>query len=310
MQTMPFDGVVFHLSGPGNFIWQMWGGGTFAPEDFRQDRENLQATHFGRLTHNFLRLNVTPGSVDWFDDAAWQQVLGNCRIAARMAQASQCAGLLLDTEQYQTELFNPATFPHRTLPELRRQVRQRGQSWIRTINAEFPDVELLLTFAYQVAHPREQAAGTVNEYALLPDFLDGILEACTAQTVVIDGWEHAYGYREAKQFSQARQTMQNTALKWTGVPEAYRRHVRSGFGLWMDYNLKDHGWHPEDVSRNYFTPEAFQNSLQAALRFTDRYVWIYNEQPRWWTQERLPDAYIKAVRAARQSLNPNIPSGQ
>ena len=29
------------------------------------------------------------------------------------------------------------------------------------------------------------------------------------------------------------------------------------------------------------------------------YVWIDTEQPRWWTREKLPQAYIEAVRAAQ-----------
>jgi hypothetical protein len=35
------------------------------------------------------------------------------------------------------------------------------------------------------------------------------------------------------------------------------------------------------------------------LEVSDEYVWIYTEQPRWWTSERLPAAYIDALRSAR-----------
>ena len=39
--------------------------------------DDLKATPFRRLTERFLRVNVTPGKVDWFDDQAWAVVLQN-----------------------------------------------------------------------------------------------------------------------------------------------------------------------------------------------------------------------------------------
>jgi hypothetical protein len=40
--------------------------------------------------------------------------------------------------------------------------------------------------------------------------------------------------------------------------------------------------------------------MRIALRLTDRYVLIYTEKPRWWTNEKLPPAYIQALEAARK----------
>jgi hypothetical protein len=42
--------------------------------------------------------------------------------------------------------------------------------------------------------------------------------------------------------------------------------------------------------------------VRAALQKTDEYVWIYTEKPRWWTNEQLPAAYVKALEAARRSV--------
>lgn len=46
--------------------------------------------------------------------------------------------------------------------------------------------------------------------------------------------------------------------------------------------------------------ELVQPGRGAQDRSQVRYVWIYTEQPRWWTNERLPPAYIDALRAAKQ----------
>ena len=41
--------------------------------------------------------------------------------------------------------------------------------------------------------------------------------------------------------------------------------------------------------------------MRAALDVSDEYVWIYTEQPRWWTNERLPNEYVRALANARMS---------
>lgn len=87
---------------------------------------------------------------------------------------------------------------------------------------------------------------------------------------------------------------------WTAVPDKYRRQVQAGFGIWLDCRWRQVGWHLDDLTKNYFTPQEFEHSVRAALQVSDRYVWIYTEQPRWWTNERLPPAYIDALRAAKQ----------
>jgi hypothetical protein len=65
-----------------------------------------------------------------------------------------------------------------------------------------------------------------------------------------------------------------------------------------DCSWRQVGWNLDDFAKNHFTPEAFENSVRAALKVYE-YVWVYTEQPRWWTNERLPKAYVEALRAAR-----------
>src|SRR5438093_12211734 len=74
MERTPFDGCVFHLlytepnGSRGNFMWEDWGKRRFTEAELQPALEDLQATPLHRFTHNFLRFNVTPGDVDWFDD--------------------------------------------------------------------------------------------------------------------------------------------------------------------------------------------------------------------------------------------------
>ena len=68
----------------------------------------------------------------------------------------------------------------------------------------------------------------------------------------------------------------------------------------MDHDWRKSGWDLENFSKNHFTPPEFEASVRAAMRASDAYVWIYTEQPRWWTREKLPQAYIEALERARK----------
>jgi hypothetical protein len=310
MERLPFDGLVFHAASDkgGSLTWEMWGGREFTRGEFRQALDDLRATKFRRLTDRFLRVNVTPGTVDWFDDKAWATVLHNASVAARLARQGGCKGFLFDVEQYQGQLFDGRRQKHRdakTFAEYQRQVRRRGEEWVRAVNKEFPDVTLLLTFGYAAAQPRGQAKDRSQApYGLLADFLDGVLGACTRETTVVDAWEPSYPYKEPRQFEQAYETIKKKALDWTAEPAKYRGQVRAGFGLWMDYDWRRKGWGATDFAKNHFRPDEFERAVSAALRVSDRYVWVYTEQPRWWTGEKLPLPYVEALARARKEVGP------
>ena len=72
----------------------------------------------------------------------------------------------------------------------------------------------------------------------------------------------------------------------------------------LDNDWRKQGWDVDHLERNYYTPEAFEASVRRALKVSDEYVWIYTEKPKWWSESGkpvdLPEAYIEAVRAARQ----------
>jgi hypothetical protein len=305
MEQLPFDGLVFHVTSTkgGNLTWELWGGRAFDIDEFRPALDDLAATRFTRLTDRFLRVNVTPGTTDWFDDGEWKRVLANFAVAAQVAKRGGCKGFMFDVERYQGQLFdfraqkrpNTATFV-----DFQAQVRRRGAEWMREVNRHFPDITILLTFGYAAAQPKDGSgsrAGVAD--GLLSDFLDGILEACSTETQIVDAWEPSYAYKRQQQFDDAYDTIKTRALKWTAQPERYRRHVQAGFGVWMDNDWRKFGWDTSDTAKNYFAPVEFEAAVHSALRRTDRYVWIYTEQPRWWTREKLPQAYIDALLNAR-----------
>ena len=306
MEQIGFDGLVFHINSSrrGNLTWQIWGEHQFELDEFRHAIDNLQATKFQRFTELFLRVNVTPGSVDWFDDDAWNRVLHNFQVAATVAKQGGCTGFMFDVEQYQTKLFQYVPSESFTREQLQQKIRERGRQWMTAVNRNFPDITILLTFGYSITQPKPSGDSdeeTVeSKYVLLKHFFDGMLDACSPQTSIVDAWEPSYSYQREDQFQTAYKTITVEALNWTDNPEKYRKQMSAGFGIWMDYDWRKNGWQLKEFSKNHFTPREFEHSVRAALGRSDRYVWIYTEQPRWWTNEKLPRAYIDALNNARQ----------
>jgi hypothetical protein len=307
MEQFPFDGLVFHVqsSKGGSLTWEVWGSRHFTPGEFKHAVDDLNATTFRRFTDRFLRVNVAPGKVDWFDDQAWATVLNNFGVAAGLARQGRCKGFMFDVEQYEGKPFDYRQQKHRDakmFAEYQQKVRQRGKEWIEAVNKQYPDITLLLTFVYSIAQPRGKAKDrSLAAYGLLADFLDGMLETCSKKTIIVDAWEWSYPYKEQRQFEQAYRTIRKKALDWTAAPEKYQSQVKAGFGIWMDNDWRRKGWNLSDFSKNHFSPSDFESAVRSALRRSDRYVWVYTEQPRWWPRDKLPEAYVDALSNARKA---------
>jgi hypothetical protein len=308
MEQFPFDGIIFHMAGDHNenLSWQIWGDRRFSPSQFQQSVADLKATPFRRFTDRFVRVNVTPGTVDWFDDAAWKVVSQNFGVVAQLVKEGNCTGFMFDNEQYQASPFDYRKQKHRktkSFAEYEVRVRQCGREWMQEVTAHYPNITILLTFGYVITRPGPgQKDRSESDYGLWVNFLDGMLSACAPATRIVDAYEDSYGYRRPDQFERGYRTIKQKGAAWTGEKEGYRRHVEAGFGIWMDNDWNKHGWNATDFAKNYFKPDGFGESVRLALKASDEYVWIYTEKPRWWTNEQLPAAYVKALEAARKNF--------
>ncbi len=318
MERTPFDGCVFQITyqrpdgKKGNFTWECWGRKAFAWSELQPAVSDLQAAPLRRLSHNFLRFNVTPGDVDWFDD--FSAILNNARLAARIVHTchDKVKGILFDIEQYQAPLFDyqkQARAKEKSWDEYAAQARQRGREVMNAFQQECPEIVIFLTFGFSL--PYRQSGGGKKplsevSYGLLAPFLNGMLEAAQETVRFVDGYEFAYPFRERKQFEEGYRIMSEEVLPLVSDRKKYRRLFSFGFGVWMDCYWRRQGWHLEDFSKNWFTPEQYEQALRHALEVADEYVWVRTEQPRWWTErgepERLPKAYWQAVVNARKAV--------
>jgi len=312
MRATPFDGCVFHMDAIRDgakipFTWRCWSSEAFEESAVSHVLDDLNAAQAaGGFPDNFLRFNTTPADVDWFDD--FTAILSNAELAAQIARRGHCRGILFDIEQYNAPLFNHSKqrdAASKSWDVYAERVRQRGCEVMDAFERGFPGLTVFLTFGYCLPYHQMIRRGTSlaeTDYGLLAPFLDGMVEACSGDAVLVDGHELSYGYHEPEQFDAAYRKMKEELLPIVADPDKYAWVFSFGFGLWLDHDWRRLGWDGEDFSKNSHQPEQFGACVRRALEVADEYVWIYSETPRWWSAEgpvKLPEAYVQAIRRAR-----------
>jgi hypothetical protein len=290
------DGLVLDLRkniDKARFSMCVWGPEVLRLEDYSQSFEALKDTKFSRFTDNFLQFHVVPGNVDWFNQE-FSAVLANAGLAAKIAKEVHFKGILVDFEQYRGKLFQYQMQQNKnihSLKEYKQQAKKRGREFIQAINAAYPDIIILMPWAYLLNDVVRDGS-----YNLLPPFLDGILEAATTSTIFYDGGEFAYSFKSAKQFQHGLKLINSQGQHLPRLSDDYRQHFQAAFGLRIDYNDL---WDNKDFTKNYFTPEEFNHSLYLALKYTHRYVWIWSEKNINWWNGTMPQPYVDALEKAR-----------
>jgi hypothetical protein len=293
--------------------WNVFGDKAFKIEQFRASIDDLKAAQWKNI--NAIFLPVSPSSyaqdqnLSWFDDARWKTINNNWQVLFTIAKQSGCKGVLFDPEAYDyshlgAELFSyqdhRAKRANKPFEEYSRVARRRGRELMQSVKEIYPDAAMFCIFAYDLALYDAQLGktGENGRYALLPSFLDGMLEGADSRTQWLDGWEFAYGYKTRAQFLEGYHSVRNKSAQYSGVPDLYAAKMRAGFGLMMDYNSWQK-WSATDISHNHFSPTEWKNSVEQALRVSDEYVWIYTHAPNFITKENLPDAYLQATKDGR-----------
>jgi hypothetical protein len=246
MEQMPFDGCVFHVNyfqpdgTNGNFTWECWGKRAFTHAELQLAFDDLKATAHRRFTHNFLRFNVTPGNVDWFDD--FSPILQNARLAARLAREGKCAGILFDIEHYSAKPFKygaQRAAGEKSWEVYAAQARRRGRELMEAFEQEFPGVIIFLTYGYSLPWAQSDSgkkALAEGEYGLLAPFLDGMVAAATRPRQIIDGCELSYSFKDTAKFSHQYKVMKEDLLPIVADRKKYQEIASLGFGLWLDFD--------------------------------------------------------------------------
>ncbi len=336
METKPFDGVVLQAVVPGvegparYFTWSALSR-RYSQAEFQPIVETLRGVRFGRFRHNFLRVNVntTEQPFDMFEDEPWSILTANLAMAAATARAAGLRGLVMDPEAYaEPEPGTPAprvnVFDFRRrqtaqeFPAYRLQAFRRGQAVGRAVTAAYPDIALLLAFGPS-ATCRERGADPEKTYGLLAAFVDGLLAGVGGRATVIEGSEFTYPYRSCHRFQEAYAFLRGPCRAASLDPAKYDRWLEIGFSIWLDFDSGpacrdpdvagrpcrwfDPSLYPAE-RRHLVDPERFGGAVAHAMAVSERYVWIYTTEPKWWTEENplgenLPEPYVVALERAR-----------
>ena len=320
VEAQPFDGLVYHVGGDrggeargltGAFTWKAWGNRRWTEAELASDIRTLESLRWTKFRHNFLRVNATPGNVDWFDD--YSTVLSNLTLAATIARRAGSRGVLIDPESYENPMFE---YPKqkgrakRKYADYAAQARRRGAEVMRAFEKGYPGLTVFLTIAG--THADIQRRGDRIEfdkghYGLLPAFMQGLVDGASASAKIVDGMGGAYPVRKVSEVDNYFSAHDVFAAAQPNAAK-YRKTVSRAMGIWMDFDWRNRGWNTDDPDENYRSPEALRRTLSHALGKVDEYVWLYSEKPRWWSESgkrsNLPDAYVQAVREARKGHAP------
>jgi hypothetical protein len=312
MEKVPFDGITIS-DGLG---WRAWSRNKLAETDIAKTVENLKATRFKKFKHNLIPLITyfpdDQSIVDWFEPE-WSNIAYNAALIARSAKQGKCAGIVFDAEQYGNyKMWNyEGALKSRPFEEVSAKVKERGREFIRAINKEFRNPVILVLWAYELPIVYPGGPGELPAYPLLMSFLDGIIDAATPGTVLVDGYEYAYGYISQKAFMAGRKMIKDTARnKISSVPEAFDKHVQYGCPVYPDmWSSQILSYDIDNPENNLFTPEYFRTALYNAMTASDKYVWVYNEHLRWFSSDprmpaNAPKPYIDAIDLARKGPAP------
>ncbi len=251
LEASPFDGCVYHVNydrpngAPGNFTWEAWGTHAFREEDLTPALSDLVATPFERFRSNFLRMNVTPGRLDWFDDHG--AVLTNARLAASVARRGRSAGILLDTEEYEGRQFEYSAqrdAGRRPFTEYAEQARQRGAELMHAFEQGYPGLTVFLTYSATLPYIEwrgDRVRPEEGRYGLLVPFVDGMLAAASDSARIVDGMEASYPVRDSTKLDLYLEIETSGVLPWMSDSTRYRKLVSRSFGIWMDHDWTHRG---------------------------------------------------------------------
>lgn len=293
----PFAGIMYEIraAAGGTSSQHFMSPADWNREDFQSCIDDMNSCKFQQFTDNFIRINFSPGTVDWDDDAGWERLCKKAAICAWVARETGSKGVAPDFESYGRTLFRNCTEINKgkSYAEMKKLVRTRGEQFCKALASEYPNMTVLSLWLNSI---NSSAGRSVNPdsllassgYGLLPAFVEGMLAAAPAEMVLVDGCETGY-YIEGDAFRKQALDM----VLWTGAcarlvaPELrqkYRSQVQCGFGIYLDMYTNPEGSHyyrgPREDGGSRL--DRLCDSLRDSLAASDQYVWVYGEKNRWW----------------------------
>jgi hypothetical protein len=274
LESRPFDGLAVYLRSPDhsvNVTTTVLSDTALTYEGIADVLRPIAKLPFKTLTSNFAAvLSLRPP--DLFED--WAVVVRNFGFLARAVREAGLKGVYFDNENYGVKWANyPAGVaqPRKSLAEYQAQARLRGRQVMEAMVAVFPDIVVLTLHGPYISEPKAPSPLFPSWHLtnrLLGPFFAGFVEGAGDRAVCVDGGE-LYHLRKEDDFRRSYDWRRTTfpsdrvdcAWLTPDVRAAWPRRVEIAFGVYD---------RPLD-------PPTLKHVVAAALRRTDRYVWLYVE---------------------------------
>ena len=318
IEQRPFEGLIMRVPNIGS----VFSNKKHSEEQVAGEFAALEQIKWSKFTDNFV-IMYAASTMDWFSDEDWECVLHNVGLCAKAVRIGRCKGVYFDAEPYGNNPWHYPTQAHadtKTFAEYQVQARQRGAQFVDRIQQEMPDavIHTFFLFSYfsglarQTDLEERDRRLSQQHYALLPAFVNGMLDAAGQDIIITDGNESSYYYTDAQQYFRSFFDMRQTGLGMV-APENRRKYlaqVQCSQALYVDHLM---ALRSQKYESAHMTPEErarwFQHNVYWALYTCDRYVWLYSEKMNWWNGSELPEGLEGAVVAAKEHLAAGRPLG-
>ncbi len=285
MEKAPFDGVVFSIDVD---VFNVFDTVKLPDTYFKYD--DLTKIKWKKFTDNFLFVRgIGHSGPHWLDDKSWQTISRNIEKLSKAIAVSNAKGIGFDAEYYYEDptmnpwIYKPSLYNNLTYQQVGNFVRKRGSQFIRALQKYKPDVKILSFWLLGlVIDQNKNRPLPETDMALLPFFVEGMLESKTNASEIIDGNETAYWYTNPEDFILSGERLRNQGAKLIlpALREKYKAISLAQCvyldGLYAKFPEAERGFDKPTKER------WLRNNLYHAYKTTDNYIWFYNEKINWW----------------------------
>jgi hypothetical protein len=304
MKERGYSGSIFKLDGVSAEIF------VNTPHDEAAVAANypvLEQLKESGYTENFLQVySQMSEGWSWLSDTDWQHTEAKLTSFVQAAKAGGLRGFMFDPEPYGYSpwRYDEAYYEGKTLEEVSVVVRERGKRFMEIIQAELPDAKILSLW---LMHP---IVNGWDNYTMFKPFFEGMLEVALPSVQFIDGNEMSYYFLKAEDFDWgAEEVHKRGSVVDPSLADKYKAHVKVANAVFVDGILNL--WRSPRFIGYYFASERerldfIQHNTYHALRSSDEYVWIYNENIDHYGNP-FPEALVQSLKTALDALNAGQP---
>jgi hypothetical protein len=303
----PFDGLTAQASADQHIFKTK-----ADPSDFHSgDLAVLEKLDRSKLADSYLVVHSKSDlDFDWSNEAHFQAAMSNMRGMVRLAKAGGFKGIVFDMEPYGKNPWDyktQAASSKLDFAAFRKLLQSRGEAMMTMMQTEFPGLDVWALYGlsahdYLLSDPESKTSPAKvlaeDGYGLWSAYFAGWIKASAPSTRIIDGNEPSYYYTTAEEFKSGVEKIITEQSRFIPpeLRDTYTKKISAGHAVFVDGVMDLHkstrfvgAFLKSDAERL----ELLTHNTAHALSSSRTLVWVYAENPKWWTAA--PDQHIDAA---------------